>query len=174
MGYERIKAGSFDVRGLKELKATLDALPIKMQRKIARPAVKMATEKVRDACIAGSPMRHEVSGERGRTRMRGKEGYGPIKNSYIVRVSSNKERTTTGSVENTAFYAPHVEFGHRLIKKRTLPGVLNRLGKPKKEKHVIGSVPAHPFMYPALARSADTVLEILRTELFSNLHKAVK
>jgi len=59
-------------------------------------------------------------------------------------------------VDREVFYAPMVEFGHRLVR-----------GRRKAEKRVVGHVEPRPFLRPALEEAA----EVLKARLLSVLQR---
>lgn len=62
-----------------------------------------------------------------------------------------------------AWYGGMVELGHRLVK-----------GKRKKDKRVIGHVPAKPYLRPALDNMAQTAEDRMRAALRRSIERAVK
>lgn len=156
------------IEGLSKLKATLRQLPVKLQRKAAKPALTKGGNVVLEASKTKAPV-----GPIGNRWSLTQEDAGPIKDSFRLTSvrSSQKGEYLKISVENYAYYARWVERGHRIVR---IKRWVDEYGKERKQVRKFGSVPSHPFMYPALVESASKVLTVFRDELEANLEKIVK
>lgn len=142
----------FHVRGMDDIKAAFKDLPLNLQRKALRPAMREAVN------LAAMAVR--VSAPKGAT--------GALKRGIVAEVAASRSQGMRGKVlikhgRNKAgklmkfdpYYWKWVEKGHRIRSKRG--------GK------VFGQVPAHPFIAPAWDGVKDRVYSVLYRRLEAEL-----
>ena len=156
------------VQGLAELEKRLAALPTLLARTALRKAVSKGAAVIRDAARAAAPIAAAPH-----RRARGVVvAPGTLKRAALIRFV--RELSNDQQVEyivafrrgkrqqkgnRDAFYAPWVEFGHRIRPRRGAKGGGG------------GSVPPHPFFGPAFADSKYRALQVIEDTLRTEIAK---
>ena len=156
---------SFDIKGLAELKATLESLATKDAERCIDLALKNGAQIEQAAITAAAPVKDTTGGIL---------PDGALKSDIsIVRHRSKTTGLPYYTVQPgkyTAFVARMVEYGHRLVR-----GGRSRLLKngkaigPGKE---IGEVEAKPFIRPAYEESQAAVANAIQNTLVESIIKA--
>lgn len=119
----------------------------------------VAAKELRRATLRGAtPVRAEA-----RRRVRRKSGR--LQKAIGIKARSFGRYLTEVSIgfdRRRAWYGGMIELGHRLVK-----------GKKKRDKKVIGHVPAYPFLRPALDTQAKAAEERMREVFAQNISKVV-
>lgn len=146
------------IEGLDELNRCLRELPLKLEKKVLRAAVKEAMTPVLHAVRSSAPVKSGLL----------------VSTLRLVSRSSKRRGTVTAAVQTRdgnykgeGFYAAFVEFGHH-IGRRLKTAALRAFGDHRAE------VPAHPFMRPALDENKDRVMSSLAGLIDAGLQKVAK
>lgn len=153
-------AESFEVKGLKELEAALDALPANVERNVARGALRAGANVLRDEARRLAPVKSGLLQKFIRVvQRRGAPG------RLMVNVVAG------GSGAGKPWYARFLEYGtapHRIEAKKG--GALFIGGHFVKGLDHPGAAP-HPFMRPALDTKAKDAVEAFRKYVAERLDK---
>lgn len=183
------------VTGLKEIDAQLKALGSKTGTKILRASMLAATKQIVAqaksnvaAITDGSGALHQAIGARffiGNRAGNGESNLPDMGGRFVVKIFPFSRNRTAVALHNLVygrkrkgiFYGHLVEFGH-VIKRRTGEVTLTkgRRGRVYK-KHatrLLGSVPPHPFLVPALRSKGSAAVQDLADELRKRIDKQLK
>lgn len=183
MNFPALKAASmanetFNVRGLKELHAMLQQLPVRIERNIMRGAIRAGANVFRDAARQAAPV-HD----------------GDLKRSIKTSSTNVKKGKVTVNVGTDLFYARMVEFGTATYytgNGRTVGGPYyipkrDKAGKSSKRKkkavkfgNVIVNTVVHPgikpqpFMRPALDSATQSAIATFADYVRVRLDKEIR
>lgn len=172
---------NIEIKGAKELSDKLKSLPSRLTKQVLRTAVKDGAKIMRMKAKELAP----ISSSKGNTRPNhpagtlkraatsayAKELSSNVQQSYVITFRKGKReqrnsKKTGKSLSRDAFYASWVEFGHKIVPRRSVihPGTLSQ-----RRKNPIGMVPPHPFLRPAFEASStqatNTVIESIKAGL---------
>lgn len=171
-----------NVKGLDELTRLFKEIPAETSKRVLKKGPSAAAKYVRDAVKAATPVGRGPKRRKGETVQAG-----TLKRSvfyfYKKRDSNANQavfavtfRRRTKKLEMDGFYAPWVEFGHRIVARfkgkytdYALRGKKRMTGLAKRRRQSKGRVPAHPFFEPAVtaaaARAVDLQVEAMQVEM---------
>ncbi|NIM21852.1 MAG: hypothetical protein GTN64_05455 [Candidatus Latescibacteria bacterium] len=127
------------VEGIDELLKDLRSLPIDLQKKLEKKAIRKALKPIEAEAKDLAPVGRIDEGASGK----------PLKESFAIRVRTTKGQII-GSVVNEANHSWLVENGHNFVAWQT-----GRVGK---------RIDGTPFLGPALVSQAQTALNIFAAE----------
>lgn len=173
IAYGKTHVGAtFQLFGFEELQAKFARLPDKIERNVAKDALKAGLEPVLHTARALCPVgdddgKHLVSTLK-------ITGFRSRNYRFSMLVTAGMSEDLEGvAVEDVGhlykgdfYYAGMVEWGHRIGKRRS--GV-DAKGNPKNESR--GSVPAQPFLRPALDNNRENVGTIVSTMLANGIKR---
>lgn len=181
---------TISVEGRKELERTFNALPVALQRKALRPALRDAAKVVREEVVHAAqsmlgktnPMPPHVADHikvRAMKRDRSKRG-------RLGMVVMAGKRALLG-IKGSTYYPAHVEFGHMAGPRvhgplqfdetkrgpdgKYLPKTRTKAQAEKEMQGVRRHVPAIPFMRTGLLRAKDRALAVFADTLSATLKK---
>jgi len=107
---------------------------------------------IEPAAMAGAEVIREAASE---NASKGTYATGKLARHIVAKVEDVERMSATIAVgpDKEGYYAPWVEFGHALVR-----------GK-RKEKKVVGRVPPHPFLRPALDENRKQAREAVANEI---------
>ena len=142
------------LEGLEEIRKRISGLENHLKKRLLVRAMKVGLLKLQAIAEAKTP-----TGNRIRVvAHRGHPGY--LKGSFrIMNMRSRNPSLIEMQLQNTAYTALWVEYGHKIVK-----------GKGSK-KRIVGSAAASPFMRPAFDESAEMIIETIRQAIFFEIEK---
>jgi HK97 gp10 family phage protein len=156
---------NIEIKGLAELKATLESLSTKDANRCILTALKAGAVIEQAAITERAPVKDTTGGTL---------PDGALKSDIVISTKKSKDGTpyvTVAPGKYTAHVARWVEYGHRLIN-----GGYNRLnqktGKTRGPGKVIGNVPEHSFIRTGYEESREQVAEAIGTTLIAEIEKA--
>lgn len=156
-----------EVHGLPEVLAKLESASVKMRRVISRRAVVAGARVIARQARANAPrrtgvLRRALFGHFSPKRSRRDQ----LAVSLVRARSGNKEgkhRVARGRTNRDAYYAGWVEFGHRIVPRKTATGSKFITARRREAKSTGRRVPPRPFLEPAYkSHGAQAFAEIER------------
>lgn len=137
---------SVKIEGLEEIRARLNQLEPNIKRRLLVDVMKKSLENA----LAEAQARAPISNPTVRTTKSGAKYStlpGILKRSFrIKKMRSSNPYALEVQLQNTAYYALWVEYGHRIVKGR------------KKNKRVVGSARPRPFMRPTYESQKQQII----------------
>ncbi len=163
-------ADIIQIKGLAELNQRLLALPQLMQTKVLRGAMLAGAKVVRDTAKANAPL-----GPGPKRRYNGNiTPPGVLKRSALVKFDKSNSNGTQvvylatfrkgrkqQKANRDAFYASWVEFGHKIVPRKSKSGK----GIALRRRGATGRVPPHKFLTPAFNSTQSQVLQVIENKI---------
>ncbi|BDG59639.1 HK97-gp10 family putative phage morphogenesis protein [Caldinitratiruptor microaerophilus] len=137
-----------EIKGARELIRAFDRLSDELKGQVLAEAAKAGAEVIRAEASRRAPRKT-----------------GDLARSIVAEVLEQAPGKVTVGVgpDKDRFYGRFVEFGHALVR-----------GARKAEKKVVGHVPPHPFLRPALDEGAERAKQAIADELKAAIERAAK
>lgn len=144
---------SVKIEGIKEIQKRLDLLADHIERRLLIDVMKKSLLKAKAEAEARAPTGPVVV-RTGKTGGRYSNIPGRLKRSFrIKKMRSDNPFMLEVQLQNTAYYALWVEYGHRIVRGR------------KGNKRVVGSARARPFMRPTFESTKGAIQNEVTNEL---------
>lgn len=156
-----------EVKGLRELRARLRQLPLDVRRKVANKAVGKAARLVKRAAVAATPLGATGTLRRAAITNYRRKDSTDDKTVYIVTYRRGKrfrERISKRGkriANRDAFYAPFVEFGHRIVPRRSRGVKSLKIARAGPHRRV----PGRHFLRDAFATQVQPAIDAMAGEL---------
>lgn len=161
------------IQGLGDLKANLQSLPDKLMKRVLTSALRQGANVIKDEAKALCPV--ETGALRASIRVTARRGTATLVHFNVVAGGLSSAQQKKFGIE-TAFYAVMVEEGHLIRGKgQALKGGTRSksLQRAILVEHGAASVPAHPFMRPALENKAQDAITEIADEVSSRMQELV-
>lgn len=154
------------VNGLRELRVKLKRLPLDIRKKVANKAVGSAARLVKAAAQQATPVRTGTLRRSAIVNYRRKDSTDD-KTVYIVTYRRGKRfqaRVTAKGrkiANRDAFYAPWVEFGHKIVPRKS------KGSRAARRLAATGTVPGKHFLRDSFARQVIPAINAMANQLRS-------
>lgn len=154
------------IEGLEEIRKRMSSLVDHIQRRMLVDVMKKSLKKAMDEAKARAPVGYSGDSTYRRTRIDKKSGGGysrtpgMLKNSFrLKKMRSSNPFLLEVQLQNTAYYALWVEYGHKIVRGR------------KGNKRTVGSAAPVPFMRPTFESNKSQIEISIAAEIKAALSR---